>query len=64
MSDRIGMKSTREAVKQEYRQELGQISEVVQAEMIHKIFIYDKVSDVPESRVWFASKNLTPCRMH
>ena len=51
------MKSTREAVKQEDRQELGQISEVVQAEMIHKIFIYDKVSDVPESRVWFASKN-------
>ena len=25
---------------------------------------YDKVSDVPESRVLFASKNLTPCRMH
>ena len=26
--------------------------------------IYDKVSDVPENRVWFASKNLTPHRMH
>ena len=26
--------------------------------------IYDWLSDVPESRVWFASKNLTPCRMH
>ena len=25
---------------------------------------YDSLSDVPESRVWFASKNLTPCRMH
>ena len=25
---------------------------------------YEKVSDIPESRVWFASKNLTPCRMH
>ena len=58
------MKFTREAVKQEDRQELGQISEVVQAEMIHKIFIHDKVLDDPESRVWFASKNLTPCRMH
>ena len=22
------------------------------------------ISDVPESRVWFASKNMTPCRMH
>ena len=26
--------------------------------------VYEKVSDVPESRLWFASKNLTPCRMH
>ena len=26
--------------------------------------MYEKVSDVPESRVWFASKNLMPCRMH
>ena len=25
---------------------------------------YDSLSDVGESRVWFASKNLTPCRMH
>ena len=25
---------------------------------------YDSLSDVPESRVCFASKNLTPCRMH
>ena len=25
---------------------------------------YEKVSDVPESRIWFASKNLTLCRMH
>ena len=40
VSDRIGMKSTREAVKQEDRQELGQISEVVQAEMMCKISIY------------------------
>ena len=28
------------------------------------LHIYEKVSDVPESRVWFAGKNLTPCRMH
>ena len=28
------------------------------------VFIYEKVSDVPESRVWFASKNLTPRKMH
>ena len=26
--------------------------------------IYDSFSDVGESRVWFAGKNLTPCRMH
>ena len=26
--------------------------------------IYDSFLDVGESRVWFASKNLTPCRMH
>ena len=26
--------------------------------------VYDSFSDVPERRVWFASKNLTPCRMH
>ena len=26
--------------------------------------IYDSFSDVKESRVWFSSKNLTPCRMH
>ena len=26
--------------------------------------VYDSLSDVGESRVWFASKNLTPCRMH
>ena len=25
---------------------------------------YKKVSDIVESRVWFASKNLTPRRMH
>ena len=25
---------------------------------------YDSCSDVGESRVWFASKNLMPCRMH
>ena len=29
-----------------------------------RIFVYDSFSDVGESRVWFASKNLTPCRMH
>ena len=27
-------------------------------------FEYDSFSDVGESRVWFASKNLTPCRMY
>ena len=26
--------------------------------------MYENVSDVVESRVWFASKNLTPRRMH
>ena len=26
--------------------------------------IYDSFSDVGENRVYFASKNLTPCRMH
>ena len=26
-------------------------------------YIYDSLSDVPESRVCFASKNLTPCNM-
>ena len=26
--------------------------------------LYESFSDVGESRVWFASKNLTPCRMH
>ena len=26
--------------------------------------LHEKVSDVPESRVRFASKKLTPCRMH
>ena len=26
--------------------------------------IYESLLDVGESRVWFASKNLTPCRMH
>ena len=25
---------------------------------------YESLSDVGESRVWFASKNLTPCRIH
>ena len=25
---------------------------------------YESLSDVGVSRVWFASKNLTPCRMH
>ena len=29
-----------------------------------KVHIYDSFSDVGESRVWFASKNLTSCRMH
>ena len=28
------------------------------------ILVYDSLSDVGESRVCFASKNLTPCRMH
>ena len=27
-------------------------------------WVYESFSDVGESRVWFASKNLTPCRMH
>ena len=26
--------------------------------------VYESLSDVGEIRVWFASKNLTPCRMH
>ena len=26
--------------------------------------LYESFSDVGEIRVWFASKNLTPCRMH
>ena len=26
--------------------------------------VYESFSDVGESRVWFASKNLTPCTMH
>ena len=30
----------------------------------HSTLQYEKVSDAPESRVWFASKNLTPCRIH
>ena len=25
---------------------------------------HEKVPDVPESGLWFASKNLTPCIMH
>ena len=29
-----------------------------------RYFIYDSLSDDPESRVCFASKNLTPCGMH
>ena len=28
------------------------------------VTLYNSLSDVPESRVWFASKNLTPWRMH
>ena len=35
--------------------------------IFHALFmplLYDSFSDVGESRVWFASKNLTPCRMH
>ena len=28
------------------------------------IFRYESFSDVGEIRVWFASKILTPCRMH
>ena len=31
---------------------------------LHLNVIYESFSDVGESRVWFASKNLTPCRMH
>ena len=30
----------------------------------HEYTRYDSFSDVGESRVWFASINLTPCRMH
>ena len=30
----------------------------------HGVIRYDKVSDIVESKVRFASKNLTPCRMH
>ena len=28
------------------------------------VSVYEKVSDVSESRVWFASKNLRPRKMH
>ena len=28
------------------------------------VMIYESFSDVGEIRVWFASKILTPCRMH
>ena len=28
------------------------------------LFVYDSFSDVGENRVYFASKILTPCRMH
>ena len=31
---------------------------------LRRLLIYDSFSDVGESQVWFASKNLTPCRMH
>ena len=30
----------------------------------NSITVYESLSDVGEIRVWFASKNLTPCRMH
>ena len=34
--------------------------------MCHKSYCYryESLSDVGEIRVWFASKILTPCRMH
>ena len=32
--------------------------------LVENCSLYDSLSDVGESRVWFASKNLTPCRMH
>ena len=32
--------------------------------IMHGYIIYESLSDVGESRVWFASKYLTPCRMH
>ena len=35
-----------------------------QLENIPNLNRYEKVSDVLESRVWFASKNLTPCRIN
>ena len=31
---------------------------------IYCFYRYEKVSDVEESREWFANKNLTPRRMH
>ena len=38
---------------------------VLQSEFTVNVFsTYDSFSDVGESQVWFASKNLTPCRMH
>ena len=32
--------------------------------LIDVVSQYEKISDVVESRVRFASKNLTPCRVH
>ena len=37
----------------------------IQGARTGKLYLrYESLSDVGESRVWFASKNLTPCRMH
>ena len=38
----------------------------IQAQSLPKYFFstYEKVTDVVGGRVWFASKNPTPCRMH
>ena len=41
------------------------LEKFVKVKVFHILnIVYDSFSDVGESRVWFASKNLTPCRMY
>ena len=37
---------------------------VILEDFYGKVGMYESFSDVGEIRVWFASKILTPCRMH